>query len=855
MANANAEGDASFLAQLLAVRQSGGGAGVGGVFERINGLEEAVTILQSDMVDAKKQLLEMTLSLENIKRDKDNPKLDLEMQELRQRVHGLETQLDTWGHFEDESIRSIPDQLEGLGDCDINDGDRIASTEDIYTAEMGSEAKKDDTEVTGANKGEPDTEEKFSAILKRPMTEKSKKVLVDCIGLLGNHPDLNSVIGVLFENSILSASELMRLESVQTTAEQSKILLTKILPAKAEGAFWGFRKALASLPHTEFLIGILDDKLRCIFLELTAEVKRAFGRSVRNAPAASQEIHQQLQKLTPELVQVMEHLGLIVSRIRPGSIKIDLVFWNIEQLDKFWTWLHSRQRSPLSDALSRVILTDEVRGLVPDDELVVMLSSSLDWNGYMAARKRLLADTLSKVARDDLYFECQKLHTEVKISPYLTVFGDVTRYSDVSPKDLVRLACANGYPDLIPRLQSNFPLELSDFTAKDVRLERARELARIREKMHRVKVSKLIDRIGKKDAEISSLEGELKEVRLKCISLEVALEDQSDRGLRTVLENKNAEIARIKKMYDEEKKKATKLESDLDLANKEKAGLMKQLHSKSIGFQTDRANQPNVLVGKAPLQDEEQILVNFNEEALQDVGRSREGLGRKQSREQLTNIAKGEVTSEYPHASSNIDDPREDSKSPQAEASLSQNEQPLTAQAEKTTAPLTATQNRGRNVVRPDGRSNGLDTVLLLDTSGSMAGEAFDQMIQAVKSILDNMEYSADIYGFTENVSLITVGGYRQSRVLVSLSCDYQRARRILETLKSEGMSPLAPAIQEAQREIQRNGASLHVSGRKVAPRIYVFTDGIPSDEDEYRTSDLTEGNMAMTMLMAEREF
>ncbi|XP_023933343.1 uncharacterized protein LOC106161705 [Lingula anatina] len=75
----------------------------------------------------------------------------------------------------------------------------------------------------------------------------------------------------------------------------------------------------------------------------------------------------------------------------------------------------------------------------------------------------------------------------------------------------------------------------------------------------------------------------------------------------------------------------------------------------------------------------------------------------------------------------------------------------------------------------------GLSTVICVDTSGSMEGEAFTDMKSAIHKILDDAEYTNNVYDFKELIGLVECGSGSDGRTVVSLTDNYDRIRRALE--------------------------------------------------------------------------
>ncbi|XP_013410715.1 uncharacterized protein LOC106173923 [Lingula anatina] len=102
-------------------------------------------------------------------------------------------------------------------------------------------------------------------------------------------------------------------------------------------------------------------------------------------------------------------------------------------------------------------------------------------------------------------------------------------------------------------------------------------------------------------------------------------------------------------------------------------------------------------------------------------------------------------------------------------------------------------------------RVHGLSTVICVDTSGSMEGEPFTDMKNAVHKILDDAEYTKNVYEFKELIGLVQCGSGSDGHTVVSLTDNYNQIRRALDRLSPSGMSPLATGIREAVHELKRH--------------------------------------------------
>ncbi|XP_052277936.1 uncharacterized protein LOC127876646 isoform X2 [Dreissena polymorpha] len=131
--------------------------------------------------------------------------------------------------------------------------------------------------------------------------------------------------------------------------------------------------------------------------------------------------------------------------------------------------------------------------------------------------------------------------------------------------------------------------------------------------------------------------------------------------------------------------------------------------------------------------------------------------------------------------------------------------------------------NEGRRA--SERRSPGMDTLFLLDVSGSMKGAAWDQATRFVKNFLECLQGSHD-QAF-EHVALVTFGG--DTCVHQHLTCDYVQIGRKLDLLKPSGPSPLLGGVIMLEAAIMGGGQIFECNNYKIPPRVFLITDGKPT--------------------------
>ncbi|XP_078690500.1 uncharacterized protein LOC144921432 isoform X2 [Branchiostoma floridae x Branchiostoma belcheri] len=125
-----------------------------------------------------------------------------------------------------------------------------------------------------------------------------------------------------------------------------------------------------------------------------------------------------------------------------------------------------------------------------------------------------------------------------------------------------------------------------------------------------------------------------------------------------------------------------------------------------------------------------------------------------------------------------------------------------------------------------------LDTVLCLDTSGSMAGKGMLELRKAVRQFLTGVEQTATQTGLKENVAVVEFGG--GVRIVQHLTNDYRCVQRAVDNLKPGGTTPMFEGLMEALKELVQNGGVLVLPGGiRMTPRVILMTDGKPDNQEK----------------------
>lgn len=123
-----------------------------------------------------------------------------------------------------------------------------------------------------------------------------------------------------------------------------------------------------------------------------------------------------------------------------------------------------------------------------------------------------------------------------------------------------------------------------------------------------------------------------------------------------------------------------------------------------------------------------------------------------------------------------------------------------------------------------------LDTVLCVDTSGSMAGRGMRELREACKTFIEGVRETAQQTNLSENVAIVEFGA--EVRLVAPLSHNYRALTEAVNTLTAGGRTPMRKGLVKALEEILARGGVVTVrNGQKITPRVILMTDGVPTDE------------------------
>jgi Ca-activated chloride channel homolog len=130
-----------------------------------------------------------------------------------------------------------------------------------------------------------------------------------------------------------------------------------------------------------------------------------------------------------------------------------------------------------------------------------------------------------------------------------------------------------------------------------------------------------------------------------------------------------------------------------------------------------------------------------------------------------------------------------------------------------------------------------LNFALLLDHSGSMAGEKLRTLKEAVKNIIDQL-HPEDI------LSVITFESKTHVIVPAQAVADKQELKRLVERIKDAGGTNMAPGLSEALRQVRQKRSPERIN------RIVLLTDGEATDkEDDSRRAADEAGNNGIPII------
>ncbi|XP_069137370.1 uncharacterized protein [Argopecten irradians] len=136
-----------------------------------------------------------------------------------------------------------------------------------------------------------------------------------------------------------------------------------------------------------------------------------------------------------------------------------------------------------------------------------------------------------------------------------------------------------------------------------------------------------------------------------------------------------------------------------------------------------------------------------------------------------------------------------------------------------------ANDERRRGTALAPFRGKGPDTVLILDTSESMRGQAFNDMIWAAKEIIRGIQGVHANLGVEENISIAVFG--QETTVLRHLTMDYVNLITALDSLRVGGPSPYSAGLIMGLAALLGNTSGMtSVNDVALMPKAILISDG-----------------------------
>ncbi|KAL3866313.1 hypothetical protein ACJMK2_043620 [Sinanodonta woodiana] len=121
-----------------------------------------------------------------------------------------------------------------------------------------------------------------------------------------------------------------------------------------------------------------------------------------------------------------------------------------------------------------------------------------------------------------------------------------------------------------------------------------------------------------------------------------------------------------------------------------------------------------------------------------------------------------------------------------------------------------------------------IDTVLCIDISSSMKGEAWGQAMDFARNFVRGIKANPPInVSVQEKIALVTFG--HMTQIHKHLTTDYDGILRLIDHLYPDGPSPMEPGLLLCMAAIEACGKTLQMQSLTVFPRIIMITDGIPT--------------------------
>ncbi|XP_060082739.1 uncharacterized protein LOC132562033 [Ylistrum balloti] len=138
-------------------------------------------------------------------------------------------------------------------------------------------------------------------------------------------------------------------------------------------------------------------------------------------------------------------------------------------------------------------------------------------------------------------------------------------------------------------------------------------------------------------------------------------------------------------------------------------------------------------------------------------------------------------------------------------------------------------------------RGRGPDTVLLLDTSESMRGQPFYEMIRIAKLIIEGIQAVHKTIGVEENIAITVIG--QETTVFKHLTMDYVDLISSLDTLPVGGPSPFSAGLVMGLAALLGNASGVtNVRSVPLSSKVILISDG-HATRDTCTTEQTEEGS------------
>ncbi|XP_013416938.1 uncharacterized protein LOC106178347 [Lingula anatina] len=671
--------------------------------------------------------------------------------------------------------------------------------------------------------------------------EKHKSALVDLV-------DGDWLAAILQERGYMKAEDFKSI--IGTEGNQQKVEKTlDVLNNLGDVGFDGLIMALIAL-NQQGLAALLAKckdppsttlKFR---LDFAPKQGKSFNpASIHKLTTAEQHMnsHWSSSSWQQALTSAISRCGYPVLSLNQSVRSVEVAIYSTQAVDSLLQETRSTGSSNLSQAIGQVVLTEDVQENVGDLDLVVKCSTNMDTQTSLKMRTLLTLQkepNINSAGRDDAISRSRRqdnpqsavppghpevpknttsarnIQDEVPSSPFVALFP---RWQEMKSSRIC-LGSTNSYLEREFMALKQKVKKLQDTTIKDLEEENEnlqdtidQEREAKSSEIEKVK-TELEDQLKTKDSEISQLNE-------KCEELKQAKDMELDQVLQD-LRDKEAELSKLQKEYQESSVQATATITQLRAMCQQRlvsvmrmpggttprGGLRGGLGRGNIMYTRGRGTGRGTIT--SPHQSPNNI--GSGDSNNQSSDGATVLLDTMQRSAQYNNIVEDYQTSADNMYNDSLENDIGYGDDVYETYGGATNTAYYTTTAGGNTAYYTA--------------PLGLATVLCLDLSGSMAGDPFNQVKGAIRSLLNNADTFAYKTGYQERISIVVFG--RETAVKVPLTNNTDQLEKCLESLSPRGLSPLGQAFEAATKELKDTNASVNLYGFKIPPRILIFSDG-----------------------------